>query len=521
MMNFKLYWGDTHDNTYQAPDPDFSMERHLETAGKHLDFYCGAYYPSTSPAFKKGGHPSEDKTKQPLNVETWKPQVQIDSEWAEVNRAFQALHREGQFIVFPGFEWQGDGTWGDHNVFFNEDNPPLYRVDRLAELYALLRSHKALAIPHHTAYIGGFRGKNWEILDEKLSPFMEIYSIHGSSEGEQYGGGLRSNPFLGPDGNAGSYEAAVKAGRKLGIIASTDNWGPLPGRYGRGLAAVWAKELTRDALWEAFAARRVYGVTGDRIKLAFHLNENPMGSILPAPSASPVFGVEVEALDTIDYIDFVRDEVIIDRVNGLGRVPEELSVGDEYLIRVEYGWGPAENVLSLPPKNWRGRVAVRGGELTEVTPCWISPDQEYTVAADEFRFWGPTEQDTIFQSVQNGYVVKIKGTPTTRVDIEIDGITRSAPLRELAAGSSVLWNREESAALIREEFDTDAEALERKDVLFGMAYKAKIHPALPASSFKKAISFTDFLYDGKPHLYRIRVRQKNGQLAWSSPIWLE
>lgn len=521
MSDYRLYWGETHDNTYQAPDPDFSMERHLETAAKHLDFYCGAYYPSTSPAFKKGGHPSEDKSRQALNVETWKPEGQIEREWTEVKQAVRNLHRDGEFVVFPGFEWQGDGTWGDHNVFFNEDDPPLYRVESLKELYGKLRSHRALAIPHHTAYIGGFRGKNWDILDEKLSPFMEIFSIHGSSEGEQYGGGLRSNPFLGPDGSAGSYEAAIKAGLKLGIIASTDNWGPLPGRYGRGLAAAWAEDLTREALWEAFSARRVYGVSGDRIRLSFQLDGYPMGSIIPAPSAPPVFGVEVEALDAIDYIDFVKDEATIDRVNGLGRVPEELGLGDEYLFRLEFGWGPAENVLSLPPKEWQGRVVVRGGELIQVAPCWISPDQEYSLSPEEFCFKGRTAQDTLFDAVQNGYVVKIKGNPTTRVEIEVDGMVHTATLKELTAESRVLWNRADSAALIRTHFDTDAESLARKDVLFGMAYKAKIHPALPASSFSKKISFTDFLYDAKPHMYRIRVRQKNGQLAWSSPIWLE
>ncbi|MDY7028786.1 MAG: hypothetical protein SVR04_10860, partial [Spirochaetota bacterium] len=113
---YNLYWGDTHDNTYQAPDPEFSMDRHLRAAAGHLDFYCGAYYPYTSPAFRKGGHPSEDRSEQPLNVETWKPAEQLDAEWRSVKEAVQRNHREGEFVIFPGYEWQGDGTWGDHNV---------------------------------------------------------------------------------------------------------------------------------------------------------------------------------------------------------------------------------------------------------------------------------------------------------------------------------------------------------------------------------------------------------------------
>lgn len=518
---YKLYWGETHDNTHQAPDPDFTMEGRLENAAAHLDFYCGAYYPYTSPAFKKGGHPSEDKSQQPLNVERWKTPEQIEEEWSDVKDAIQRFHREGKFVTFPGFEWQGDGSWGDHNVFFHAGDPPILRVDTLEELYASLQNYRALAIPHHTAYIPGFRSKNWNVQDDGLSPFMEIYSIHGSSEGEQFGGGLRSNPFLGPDTVDGTYTQAIRAGRKVGIIGSTDNWGPLPGNYGRGLAAAWAKELTRDALWEAFTARRVYGVTGDRITLQFSTNDHPMGSVASLPSKAPVFRAQVDALDRIDYIDFVRDEILIDRVSILGESPNGLELSDEFLFRIEYGWGPASNVLTLPPKEWNGTVRVTGGEIVDALPGWISPGQSISHVQNELTFRGVTSQDTIGRTVQNGFVVKIRGKKDTSVSVEVDGVSRTATLQEMCAGSTVLWNREKSATLIRERFQTEAETLTRKDVLFGMAYKTKVHPALPSVVTAKDIAFTDTLYDGQPHSYRVRVRQRNGEMAWSSPIWVE
>jgi hypothetical protein len=537
MERYKLFWGETHDNTYQAPDPEFSMEEHLKRAAGHLDFYCGAYYPSSSPAFKKGGHPSEDKGKQPLNVEAWKPEEQIKAEWSEVKRAIAEVHREGSFVIFPGFEWQGDGTWGDHNVFFNEDDPPLYRIDTLPELYKALEHHRALAIPHHTAYIQGFRGKNWDYHDDRLSPFMEIYSIHGSSEGEAFGGGLRNNPFLGPDQDSGSLSRALGQGRKLGIIASTDNWGPLPGYYGRGLAGVWAESLSRESLWDAFTSRRVYGVTGDRIALRFDLDERPMGSILPARSKTPVFRVLVDALDRIDYIDFIRDELLIDRVSPFGKeslTPEiALTAGQgvatgeskgepmgEYLLRIEYGWGPTGNVLPLMPKLWKGSLQIDEGEITEVQPCLITPDQEYSIHQGAFTFQGAVPQEGASSAVKNGYVIKLRGSRKSRVKITIDGVEQTSSIEGMCGGSSLLWNREAIADLIRENFSVNAETLERKDVLFGMAYKVKLHQMLPAAACRREISFTDHLYDGRPHSYRVRVRQRNGQLAWSSPIWL-
>lgn len=518
---YNLYWGETHDNTHQAPDPGFSMDRHLKQAANHLDFYCGAYYPCTSPAFRKGGHPSEDASRQPLNVESWKPDDQLSTEWTAVKEAIRRSHRDGSFVAFPGFEWQGDGTWGDHNVFYCEDDPPLQQVETLAELYDRLRSHRALAIPHHTAYITGFRGKNWDVQDDELSPFMEIFSVHGSSEGEAFGGGLRSNPFLGPDSTAGTYTEAITRGHRVGAIGSTDNWGPMPGHYGWGLAGVWAESLTRESLFDAFRARRVYGVSGDRIRLQVHFSEYPMGSVVPRPSGPPVFLVQVESLDRIDYVELVRDEVPLDRISILGESRAGFDLSREFLLRLEYGWGPAANVLSLPPRTWRGSVSVTGGAVTEAVPCWISPGQSGSLADGTFTFTGKTGQETVGQSVQNGFVLKLQGRPDSVVTVEIDGMKRTATIDELGRASTVLWDREESAALIRDRFDTDAEALARKDVLFGMAYKAKVHQVLPSMVFRKEISFTDELYDGKPHSYRVRVRQRNGQMAWSSPIWLE
>ncbi len=518
---YSLYWGDTHDNTYQAPDPDFTMEGRLKNASAHLDFYCCAYYPYTSPAFRKGGHPSEDTSRQPLNVEAWKPHNQIDEEWSSVNATVQRMNRERQFVVFPGFEWQGDGTWGDHNVFFLDDNPSIYRVNTLEELYAVLPKHRALAIPHHTAYITGFRGKDWSVHDDVLSPFMEIFSVHGSSEGESFGGALRSNPFLGPEADAGAYTTAIRNGRKTGIIASTDNWGPLPGHYGRGLAAVWAEDLTRSALWDAFEARRVYGVTGDRISLRFHLDDLPMGSVVKTPKRPPVFRVRADGLDRIDSIDLIRDETLIDRLSVLDDGAGGIDISEEFLLRIEYGWGPAANVLSLPPKKWNGLVRVDGAEIIEAVPCWISPRQEYELTGTEFTFSGNTVQGTVGSPVQNGYVLKLRGGKDARVLIEVDGAKQHGSLGEMSAAGTVLWNRRDSAHLIRKHFSTDAEALERKDVLFGMAYKTKIHQVLPSQVYSKDISFTDELYDGSAHSYRIRVRQQNGHLAWSSPIWLE
>ena len=117
--------------------------------------YHSPYRPERNPPGKRG-----------FRLEAWKPAERIEREWAQVQLASRGHTEEGAFVVFPGYEWQGNSTSCDHNVVYRAEGSPVYRVDTLAELYACLRRHDAIAIPHHTAYRVGMRGKDWSVHDE-------------------------------------------------------------------------------------------------------------------------------------------------------------------------------------------------------------------------------------------------------------------------------------------------------------------------------------------------------------------
>jgi len=51
-------------------------------------------------------------------------------------------------------------------------------------------------------------------------------------------------------------------GHRFGLIGSTDHHSAHPGSHGHGRVAAWASELTRDGIWKAFLARRVYAPIG-------------------------------------------------------------------------------------------------------------------------------------------------------------------------------------------------------------------------------------------------------------------
>ena len=319
---YQLFWGDMHHNTYQHYVQDPPLADVIAFASTHLDFYTGAYY---TPAFDfvpmkpdtdvqasglEGGHLSEASASQlqwhGVHLEDIKDPDAMAREWAEFQDVTTAWNRPGEFVAFPGYEWQGNAHWGDVNVIYKREGRPIHTVETLPELYALLRGTDALAIPHHTGYYVGQRAPTWDACDEQISPFSEIYSIHGCSESDEEWVGMRSNSHMGPSVGGATYQEALDRGLHLGAICSTDNWTNMPGHWNQGLAAVWAKDLSRESLWEAFKARRVYGVTGDRMQLEFTCNGAPMGSILDHTPKRKLT-VNVRGSDALDRIEILRN----------------------------------------------------------------------------------------------------------------------------------------------------------------------------------------------------------------------
>jgi len=523
----RVFWGESHDNTYQFPNHRAGANpphivRALERAATHLDFYAAAYYTAEADAFQEGGHVAESNTPHNLILEGWKGQARIDAEWAEVQEATRAMNAPGTFVTFPGYEWQGNGSSGDHNVFARAEGLPVFRVDTVAELYECLRSHNALAIPHHTAYRPGVRGRDWSVYDETLSPFTEIYSIHGCSEIDDEWVGMRSNSHMGPSSHPGTWQAALDRGLRLGCVCSTDNWGEMPGHYGNGRTAVLATELTREALWDAFRARRVYGVTGDRIELDFRLNSAVMGSVIRAPGPRRV-SVRVTGSDALDRIELLRNgQVMATHCHqGTWRLPEP-GARTRFKMRIEAGWGPRPNELPVPDRCWQGELEVNDGRVLDVEPCWISPGQSVPVfTGRRATFSMLTSAKQVQERYQNANVFLFEADAGAALRIAMDGQAEAGTVAEFAAGSREMWFREDCVRMLHECAGLRPGSPEREDIYHHVAHKVKLHRPIPEQGYTASCEWIDDEPLSGPAHYRVRVEQRNGQRAWSSPIWVE
>ncbi|MBN1838367.1 MAG: DUF3604 domain-containing protein [Spirochaetales bacterium] len=517
---YRLYWGESHDNTYQFASMSTPVEEVLERAASHLDFYAAAYYTACAAAFEEGGHQAEKSGASRIILEGWKDPQRLEREWAEVQRATAAANRPGEFITLPGYEWQGDGSSGDHNVYFLREGAKIHRVATLKELYACLKGTDALAIPHHTGYRPGRRGRDWSVWDEAMSPFTEIYSVHGCSETDEEWIGLRKNFYMGPGQGGGTYQDALDRGYHLGAICSTDNWGDMPGHYGNGRMACLAEELTREALWKAFKARRVYGVTGDRIRIDFRVDGAVMGSVISASGPRRV-RVDVVGSDALDRIELLRNGRVIATHchQGTWEVPPS-GRRARFKLRIEAGWGPRPGELDLPDRVWNGRLTVDGAALLDCEPCWISSGQGCPVLAGgtaSFRLVSSSRN--VAEPRHNANVFELEADPGSAAVLELNGLTLREPLARLAAGSRVLWYRDDCIRALEENAGVPAGSPEREDVYYLMAYKAKVHRLIPEAGYTARLDFEDDEPLGGETHYRVRVEQRNGQRAWSSPIW--
>ncbi len=349
--------------------------------------------------------------------------------WRYVCELADEHHEPGRFVTFKAFEWTSgeghhealrdmlgldkarfhddDSVWGHRNVFFPTAEVPEYLIshrdahaDEPRELWEYVRKYDALAIPHHP--LGGpVPAFKWEAYDADVEGIVELYSAHGNSEklGARY---QLYNPYTEEEvGTKHGVLDALDMGHTFGVIGATDThmgWGGngttrpdaakpeqlvdfLQERYpdgggdaGGGLAGVYAEELTRASLWEAFLARRTFATTGPRMVAWLEAEGTFMGGI--GESAGTV-DLRLGAVSTAD-IEVI--ELVSDGGNVVHEVHPEPGVRE-----LELAFTDPDAVLDT--RWYLLRVVQTDGEMAWTSPVRLNgsrgPIQEVPTAPTE------------------------------------------------------------------------------------------------------------------------------------------
>ncbi len=429
------------------------------------------------------------------------------SHWHDYRATTDALNDPGRFVTLPSWEWHSL-RHGDHCIYYRGPGGEIIPAADLEELRTVLRTvegsgTRAFLIPHHIGYRQGRRGINWADWTPEFSPVAEIISMHGAAESDD-----APYPYLhtmGPRDGGSTYHAGLQRGYIVGAIGSTDHHSAHPGSHGYGRLAVWATDLSRDGIWAAIAARRTYALTGDRIALRFSLNEAPMGTVLGYTPEREI-EVEVEGGDTIDSVEVLCNGAVIHRwTPPLLRLPHS---DGPLKVALELGWGEAER-----DTDWTCDLRIEHGALLDVEPRFrgdvVVAPQERERQRYAFSSWDRPEPNrvrcatrtfgnpTVRTPATQGVCMKLVGDAHTTIAGTINGDPVMVTLGDLANGSvaGYLGSFLAPAYHFHRPVHSDA---------FCCAF---------ASAHRSEGTGRDW--------YTVRVRQRNEQWAWSSPIWVE
>lgn len=310
-------------------------------------------------------------------------------DWKEEKEAAHAFLRPHDFVTLNGYELNYNTEWrplhGDKNAYFPSDDPPLvYDSDStclnhrdFTDVARELKAHGAMMVTH--AHAGGLSSFH----DEDLVRLTEVHSaLHGNFESQDtahryFPQSARPSTryFLGRSGAKIDIEMAqdvLARGWRLGLIAGSDCHVGHPGgnhggrsrvgRNGSSLTAVYAPELTREAVWDALWNRRCYATTGERMIVYLEINGHAMGDEFSFEGRTPKLCLHYTAAGTCDLqrVDIVRNNRTIHSVNEPGLVAE--GQFDETV--------PFDETMG--PLAWYYlRVVQKDGHLAWSTPVWV------------------------------------------------------------------------------------------------------------------------------------------------------
>lgn len=511
MQKFNNYFTDFHTNIHSKQVADFDLW--YKHARQVIDFWPFAYYPYHEVMLGSGL-----KTEGELDVET------IKSDWNELVKKTNEYNRiNPEFPLLCGYEWQGSGEDGDHNVFFKEDGPCIL-PKRYNELKNELSEFSSIAIPHHLAYSLEHRGKNWATHDSEFSPFAEIYSSHGSSEQSVCESEMSRHIHMGPRTGSTSVFNGLNLGNKVGIIASGDNH-VVPADTNNGLAGVWAQSNSKDDLWEALKSRRVYGMTKNHMKLWMDIDENPMGSTITKSDKPRTVHVNVTGNSAIDRVELIRNGVVANVYTHSGNW-ETLNSNDSirFKTHIDFGWGPNPSVYkNLTKRLWEGTLSTNGS-IVSVEKCWSNLGQK-VLYQDSHKFdFGMTTYKSSHSGkwmgqapvVSEGFIIEFEGKLSDEVNLTINGNKTMKKFSDILEETDLIIELEESKKIAKETFGVSD--YYRSDPFYHNAYKTRILKGIPNVGYEVSCEFSiDTVYqDG---WYIVKVFQDDGQIAWSSPVW--
>lgn len=344
---YRLYWGDIHLHS-KGSDGVGTVQKGLRFGRDAMALDVVAYTDHDTMGFFI-----------PPSLQRWRMHHHF---FDRTKAIIEDYNDPGSFVTLFGYEWTKQPSQGGHiNVYFDSTEAAELFDSRSAgsrtyeELWARLRRWRertgadVVTIPHHPAeamYPFDFSAIRY---DDELAPLVEVYSQWGSSEYRGDDGNPKPIGGIakGEVGTPGHYvQDALAMGHRIGLMASSDFHGPLPGHsllhvephlprlsefladgigwghiwrvwdeesYPGGLVGFFAPSLTRESIFGSLRGRQVYGTSQPhRILVRFGVNETRLRDpgvdvTVDEPTAERHIRVSVAGTGPLERVTVVKN----------------------------------------------------------------------------------------------------------------------------------------------------------------------------------------------------------------------
>ena len=418
-----------------------------------------------------------------------------DEFWQQLNAITEKYHVDGQFVVFPGYEWSGSSpTGGDHNVFYRRAGYPILRSSHwlVPEIpandltpahpadvfYARMKKTVPLDEVLVCQHVGGRYANLRTYFDQELITLVELVSCWGVFEWMLWD--------------------AFEKGYIVGVMCNSDGHHGRPGAEGagmqefgikNGLTCVSATALTRDTIFDALKNRRCYGTTGARILLDFTAGEDPMGSICTQQTEPLELYAGVTGAAPLESLQLFCGKEVVKEVRPLAF--DQLSNSSH--IRIS--WQGSRERGRQRRVTWDGKVSVTGCriEAAELFAFDVVADGIIAHSGDNITFVSKTTGD------RDG------------LDLLLDDARSGTLIFDSATGMATVNLADLTDERPRQTFD------------FGGVDMQLIVERYPAVVTTLTLSLSETIIppDGELTAYYVKATQIDGEMAWASPIYVD
>ncbi len=300
----------------------------------------------------------------------------VSAAWNRGHEAADAA-TDGSFVGIYGYEmtWSGStGGFGHINTYntkgFESRNDSYFTANTADKATnGLYRYYERLTtapgalsqLNHPGTTFGDFLDFNF--YEERFDDFVNLIEV-GNGEGDISSGGY----FRSYD----SYTRALDRGWHVAPSNNQDNHQGKWGDANTGRTVVLAQGLTRDDIYAAVAARRVYATEDDNLGIRFSLDGHPMGYRYPAGEAPDgSVNVYVKLVDPDNVIEGSDISIIVNY--GQKAITRKVADGNgATLTRDENGTTFIWNV-TLPASYayYYVQLSEPSGLLAVTAPVWL------------------------------------------------------------------------------------------------------------------------------------------------------